>query len=470
MGDAAATGPGTGVPEAGVPETVLLVGLGVTNAAAARALVARGHSVAITDDGDGTQAAAVAAELDCEFHHRPDRVALGSLLERSGAFMATPGLPESHQVFELAESLGVHGISEFDLALAWDDRDLLAVTGTNGKTTVVSLVASMLEHSGIRCAAVGNLEVPLVAAIDDPVPQCFVVEASSFRLAHSARFAPRVGTWLNFAADHLDVHRDLDSYRRAKARIWAGQGSQDISVFNAEDPVVSSEIVQSAGAGRRVSFALDPTAGGHEVDFHEADGWLRGPSGALVATGALWSRLPHDRRNVLAAAATAFFGGATPEGIRVGASEFRGLPHRVELVGELDGIRFYNDSKATTPHATLAALEGFEHVVLIAGGRNKGIDLSVMGSAANLRGVVGIGEAGPEVLDALGRFPGAMATSMPEAVDVASSMARHGDVVMLSPGCASFDWYGSYGERGDHFRAVVHDVMHRVEPGEDPNA
>lgn len=450
-----------------LPQAVLLVGLGVTNTAAARALVSRGHNVAITDDGDGDGAAAVAAELGCEFQHRPDRVALGFLLERSGAFMATPGLPESHPVFDLAESLGVRGISEFDLAAAWDDRDLLAVTGTNGKTTVVSLVASMLEHSGIRCAAVGNLEVPLVAAIEDPAPQCFVVEASSFRLAHSAHFAPRVGTWLNFAPDHLNVHRDLDSYRRAKARIWAEQGSQDVSVFNAEDPVVSSEMRHSSGGGRRISFALESTVDGHEVDFHEADGWICGPDGPLVATGELWSRLPHDRRNVLAAAATASFGGATTDGIRCGASEFRGLPHRVELVGELDGIRFYNDSKATTPHATLAALEGFEHVVLIAGGRNKGIDLSVMGSAPNLRGVVGIGEAGPEVREALGWLPGAVATSMPEAVEVASSIARQGDVVMLSPGCASFDWYGSYGERGDHFRSVVYDIVHRGEPGDD---
>ncbi|MCZ7630482.1 MAG: Mur ligase family protein [Microthrixaceae bacterium] len=272
------------------------------------------------------------------------------------------------------------------------------------------------------------------------------------------------------SADHLDVHLDLDSYRRAKARIWAEQGTGDASVFNAEDPVVSSEMAQTTGAGRRISFALDPSAGGHEVDFHEAGGWLRGPDGPLVETAALWSRLPHDRRNVLAAAATASFGGATAEGIRRAATEFRGLPHRVELVGELDGIRFFDDSKATTPHATLAALEGFDHVVLIAGGRNKGIDLSVMGAATNLRAVVGIGEAGPEVVDALGRFPGAVAQSMPEAVQMAVSMARGGDVVLLSPGCASFDWYGSYGERGDDFSAAVRGHIGRMEAKEHPDA
>lgn len=448
-----------------VPEAVLLVGLGVTNAAAARALVARGHAVVITDDGDGTDAAALAEDLHCEFRHRPDHGVLASLLEGSGAYMVAPGLPESHPVFDLAGPLGVRCISEFDLAAAWDDRDLLAVTGTNGKTTVVTLVASMLEHSGIPCAAVGNLEVPLVAAIDDPVPECFVVEASSFRLARSERFAPHVGTWLNFAADHLDVHRDLDSYRRAKARIWAGQGPRDVSVFNAEDPVVSSEMEHTTGSGRRISFGLVPSTGGRRVDFHQDGAWLCGPDGPLVEASALWSRLPHDRSNVLAAAATASFGGATPEGIAAAASEFKGLPHRVELVGERDGIRFYNDSKATTPHATLAALEGFDHVVLIAGGRNKGIDLSVMGTAGNLRGVVGIGEAGPEVLDAFADIPGAIAQSMSEAVQLASAMARNGDVVVLSPGCASFDWYGSYSERGDDFRTEVRELAHRGEPG-----
>lgn len=442
------------------PEVLLLVGLGVTNSAAARALVARGHTVLLTDDSEDPRAAEVAAELGCEFHHRPDRDQLRDLLGRCGAYMATPGLPEGHPLFELAGTSGVPGISEFDLAAAWDDRQLLAVTGTNGKTTVVTLVADMLQRSGIRCAAVGNLEVPLVAAIEDPDPQCFVVEASSFRLAHSAHFAPRVGTWLNFAPDHLDVHRDLGSYRTAKERIWAEQGPRDVSVFNAEDPEVARAVLRTEGHGQKVAFALDAVVGGAPVDFHEGDGFLRGPDGIdLVATGELWSRLPHDRRNVLAAAATAWHGGATPGGIGAAAASFRGLPHRVELIAERDGIRFYNDSKATTPHATLAALEGFDDVVLIAGGRNKGIDLSVMGAARNLRAVVGIGEAGPEILAALDGVPGAQAADMAAAVELASSMAEPGDVVLLSPGCASFDWYESYGARGDDFRSAVRQLM-----------
>lgn len=465
----AVTGNGNGARP--VPARVLAVGLGVTNAVAARALVARGHEVVVTDDGERAGAAALADELGCEFHHRPARRELEALLRRSDAFIATPGLPESHAVFELAALIGVRGLSEFDLAAAWDDRPLVAVTGTNGKTTVVTLVASMLEHSGIRCAAVGNLEVPLVGAIEDPDPSCFVVEASSFRLGHSEHFAPSVGTWVNFSPDHLDVHRDLGSYRRAKARIWSEQRTGDTAVFNAQDPVVRAEVVRTTGRGTKVAYALDRRAAqsadaGWEVRYHEHRGSLCGPWGELVAVDDLWSRLPHDRSNVLAAAATAASAGATPEGIRVAATGFGGLPHRVQLVAEVDGVRYYNDSKATTPHAALAATQGFERIVLIAGGRTKGTDLSVLGSATGVRAVVGIGEAAGEVLAALSGVPGVIASDMAEAVRTASSTARPGDVVLLSPACASFDWYGSYVERGDRFVDAVDALVARSQTGD----
>ncbi len=447
-----------------IPQVVTLVGLGVTNAAAARGLVKRGHRVLITDDSGGEDgpAAALAGSLGAEFHYRPDAAQLHALLVRSGTYMATPGLPERHAVFDVARSIGMSGISEFDLAAAWDDRPLVAITGTNGKTTVVTLTAAMLEHSGIACATSGNVEVPLVQAIDDPEPQCFVVEASSFRLAHSRRFAPHVGTWLNFAEDHLDVHHDLESYRAAKARIWSDQSDRDVSVFNAQDPVLCDEIASTSGAGQPVAFALDPVVDGRQVDFYESERWLRGPDGVgLVQVDELWRKLPHDRRNVLAAAATAWAGGATAEGIRSGAESYVGLPHRVELVAEVDGVRFYNDSKATTPHAVLAALEGFDGVVLIAGGHNKGVDLAVMADATNVSAIVGIGESGGEVREAFADLPGVTASNMADAVERAASMAHAGEVVLLSPGCASFDWYGSYSERGDDFREVVLGLMAR---------
>jgi len=434
---------------------VLLGGLGVTNTAAARALVARGHEVVLVDDGAPEAGQRLTDELGVSFHHRPDASAVVALVAAADAVLPAPGLPESHAVFVAAEETATPVISEFDLASAWDDRPVLAVTGTNGKTTVVTLVAAMLEASGVATAAVGNLEVPLVAAIADPVPSCFVVEASSFRLGHSRHFAPRVGTWLNFAPDHLDVHPDLASYRRAKARIWADMGPGDTAVVNAVDEVVAAEEPLIDGV-EVLRFALAREVDGRIVDFHEADRVLMGPDGLeLVEVDALWSTLPHDRLNVLAAAATALSGGASVDGVRRALTNFGGLPHRVQLVGETGGVRYYDDSKATAPHATLAATAGFDRVVLVAGGRNKGLDLSEIASANGVVGVVGIGEAATEVVAAFPGVPSKVATSMADAVSAASGMATAGDVVLLSPGCASFDWYGSYAERGDAFTAEV---------------
>jgi UDP-N-acetylmuramoylalanine--D-glutamate ligase len=433
----------------------LLVGLGVTNAAVARALVAHGLEVDLVDDGAGEGPAVLAEELGRPLHRAPGPDQLAQLVVRADAVVPAPGLPERHEVFAAADAAGRPVLSEFDLAAAWDDRPVLAVTGTNGKTTVSMLVEQMLVASGVATAAVGNLEVPLVAAVEDPAPECFVVEASSFRLAHSRRFRPRVGTWLNFAEDHLDVHLDLDRYRDAKARIWSDQGPGDRSVVNAEDAVVAACAPSGTGA-EVVRFGLAAQVDGVPVDYFERDGVLTGPEGDLVPSSELWRALPHDRTNALAAAATALGGGATLEGVRTALREFRGLPHRVELVAAADGVRWYDDSKATAPHATLAALSGFDSVVLVAGGRNKGLDLSVLGGAGDrVRAVVGIGESGPEVVAAVPGRPSALAGSMSEAVAAAAGLAGPGDVVLLSPGCASFDWYGSYAERGDDFARCV---------------
>ena len=233
--------------------SVAVLGLGVTNTASARALVARGHQVVLADDGPPEIGEALARELSVDHVHAPVGQELSDLVAGVDAVLPAPGIPDVHGVFAAAAAAKVPIISEFDLAVRWDDRDVLAVTATNGKTTVVTMVASMLEASGVATAAVGNLEVPLVAAIDDPRPSCFVVEASSFRLARSAHFAPRVATWLNFSPDHLDVHRDLETYRGAKARIWAHLGPGDTAVVSADDPVVAG-LAPTDGPARYLAF------------------------------------------------------------------------------------------------------------------------------------------------------------------------------------------------------------------------
>lgn len=430
----------------------LVVGFGVTGEAMARALLARGAEVLVVDDHPSPQRRGRAELAGVELLEAPDREQWRTLVAGRTAVLPSPGLPDSHPVFDEAARAGTPIMSEFDLAREWDDRPLLAITGTNGKTTVTMMVTDMMNASGRRAAAVGNTETPLVAALDDPTTEVFVVEASSFRLGHTRRFVPEVATWLNFADDHLDVHASLAAYESAKARIWADlDADHGVGVANADDPVVMRHRNPQA---RTVTFGLGAAVSDYTVVGDE----LRTPGGDVLArTDELFRDLPHDRANALAASATALAGGAGLEGVRTALRAFRGLPHRVELVAEADGVRWYDDSKATAPHATLAAVSGFDSVVLIAGGRNKGLDLGSLGQAVDrLRGVVAIGEAAGAVAEVfVDRVPVVVADSMADAVARAAELARTGDAVVLSPGCASFDWYDSYSQRGDDFAAEV---------------
>jgi UDP-N-acetylmuramoylalanine--D-glutamate ligase len=429
----------------------LVLGLGVTGRAVLRALADHGEAAVVVDDRPSDAGRALAAELGCELVEAPDAKALGDLVRAADAVVPSPGVPDHHPVFGLAAAHDVPVLSEFDLAARWDDRPHVAITGTDGKTTVTELVRRMLEASGRHAVAVGNTEVPLVAAISDPTVEVFVVEASSFRLLHSQRYAPAVGTWLNVAPDHLDSHATFEGYVAAKARLWAFQAASQVAIGNADDPAVARHL--ATAPAQHVSFGTDPRAD-HRVEGDR----LVLADGTLLATAQdLHRAFPHDLTNALAAAASTLHAGGTVDGARTALLAFQGLPHRVSLVGEAGGVSWYDDSKATAPHATRAALRGFESAVLIAGGRNKGLDLGDLAAESpRLRGVVAIGEAADDVAAAFdGVVPVRRAASMDEAVVEAARLARRGDAVLLSPACASFDWYGSYAERGDDFVRAV---------------
>jgi UDP-N-acetylmuramoylalanine--D-glutamate ligase len=429
----------------------LVVGFEVTGRAMARALLARGGRVTIVDDHPSPDARRAAELAAVELVEAPSAEELADLVAAVDAVLPSPGVPDRHPVFAAARAAGVAVLSEFDLAARWDHRPLLAVTGTNGKTTVTTMVTDMLNASGRRALAVGNTDVPLVDAIDRDDLDVFVVEASSFRLGHTHHFEPAVATWLNLAPDHLDVHESLDRYEAAKARIWADlDADRGIAVANADDPAVIARINPAC---RTITYGIEQPA-----DYHLEGSVLVTDDGTpIIDRQELWRDLPHDLGNALAASATALEGGATLDGVRETLRSFGGLAHRVSLVGAADGVRWFDDSKATAPHATLAAVRGFDSVVLIAGGRNKGLDLSVLADGADhIRAVVAIGDAASDIAAAFaGVRPVVNAASMAEAVEVARDLAGAGDVVLLSPGCASFDWYRSYGERGDDFAAVV---------------
>ncbi len=428
----------------------VVLGFGVVGRAVTRALLARGHTVTVLEDRPTDESRAAAAGMGIELVEAPDTARLAQVLGSASVLLPSPGVPDQHPCFAVAAAKGVGVRSEFDLARVWDSRPILAITGTNGKTTVTTLVTEALNRSGLAAAAVGNTEIPLVEALDDPATGIFVVEASSFRLAHSLRFTPRVATWINFAPDHLDAHASLQLYEEAKASIWAHLPADGLAVANADDPVVMAHVPTD----RRVErFSTT----GQPAEWRLDGGRLVGPAGPLVPVADLIRSQPHDLANALAVAATALAGGATPEATAATLAEFRGYAHRVELVGRWDDVAWYDDSKATVPQAALAAVSGFASVVLIAGGRNKGLSLAELGSAAPpVHHVVAIGDSAAEVADAFaGRAPVSVAADMAEAVAQAGAAARPGDAVLLSPGCASFDWYRNYKERGDDFARLV---------------
>ena len=440
----------------------LVVGLGISGAAAVRALRERGYDVVGVDDvpSDAVQARRTElARLGVDVVTKPDASTLAALVHDVDLVVPSPGVPPRHPVFAIARDRGVSVLGEVELASRWADKPIVAITGTNGKTTVTGLVTEMLVASGVAAVAAGNIGVPLVEAAAGPA-EVLVVEVSSFQLELTEDFHPGVAVWLNLAPDHLDWHPDLEAYGWAKARIWARQESDDTAVVNADD----ADVMRWAATapGRVVTFALDDDRATTQPDYRVDGGVLRTRDGSeIVDVASLPRSLPHDLANALAASAAALAAGADLDGVRAALQGWEGFPHRVALVGDAGGVQWYDDSKATNPHAALAALRGFGSVVLIAGGRNKDLDLSVLGEAADrVRAVVAIGEAAPDVEKAFaGLRPVTVASSMDDAVRVAAAYAEPGDAVLLSPGCASFDWYTSYGERGDDFQRAVNDLL-----------
>jgi UDP-N-acetylmuramoylalanine--D-glutamate ligase len=440
-------------PDAGVRH--LVVGLGVSGDAIARALLARGGDVVVVEEAPTDATRARGDGLRVVESPSPD--ALAALVRDVDVVVPSPGVPAHHAVFALARDAGTEVLGEVELASRWTSVPIVAVTGTNGKTTVTTLIREILDQSGLNAVSAGNIGRPLAEAVEGEA-DVLVVEVSSFQLALTSTFRPRVAVWLNVADDHLDAHGSFEAYVAAKARIWANQRDGDVAVVNADDAFVV-EAARSAPANV-ITFGLgdDPTP-----DWHLAGGALRRPDGSeLLDVDLLPRSLPHDVANALAAVAAGDAAGASADGARLALTGFVSLPHRVSLVVDAGGVRWYDDSKATNPHAALAAIRGFESVVLLAGGRNKGLDLGALTEARDrIRAVVAIGDAAPDVVRAFEGVgtPVQSAATMDAAVHLASRFARPGDAVLLSPGCASFDWYANYAERGDDFARAVHALV-----------
>jgi UDP-N-acetylmuramoylalanine--D-glutamate ligase len=430
-------------------------GLGVAGMAVASALHRRGESVIVADDKATKEHNDFASALSCEIvDMRDEKTAMG-VLQRIDRLAPAPGISESHHVVSAARQMGLTISSELELAYNFEElrnggpRPMLGITGTDGKTTTTLMTAAMLHAAGHKSMAVGNTDTPLIAALDTDT-QVFAVECSSFRLANIENFRTRASVWLNIAPDHLDWHASMDSYSEAKAQLWAHTRAGDVAVA----PVDDARILQIA----QQSTARTVTFGSERGDYHAQDGRLNTPHGSIMNISDMKRAMPHDITNALAAAAISIESGLVePSHVARALAEFDNAPHRIEYVETIDGVKWFNDSKATSPHASAVAIKSFQNIVLIAGGRNKGLDLAELANQPeHVKAVVAIGDDANEIEKA---FDGVCRVvrggSMQEAVRLARTLAISGDVVLLSPACTSYDWYNNYMERGEDFMQCV---------------
>ena len=423
--------------------------------AVANALHECGETVILADDEATKQHEDFARALNCEFIDATDEAAVVRTLKRVTRLAPAPGISESHHVVSTARQMGLTISSELELAYNIEElriggpRPMLGITGTDGKTTTTLMTAAMLHAAGHKSLAVGNTETPLIQALNTDT-QVFAVECSSFRLANCENFRTRASVWLNLAPDHLDWHTNMESYAAAKAQMWAHTRAGDVAVAPVEDARILH--VAHESTARTVTF------GATQGDYHAQDGRLNSPHGSIMNIADMKRAMPHDITNALAAAAISIESGLVePSHVARALSEFDNAPHRIEYVGMIDGVKWFNDSKATSPHASAVAIKSFQNIVLIAGGRNKGLDLSELANESKrVKAVVAIGDDALEIEKA---FDGVCRVvrggSMQEAVGLARTLAVSGDVVLLSPACTSYDWYNNYMERGEDFMQCV---------------
>jgi UDP-N-acetylmuramoylalanine--D-glutamate ligase len=435
---------------------VVVVGAARSGIAAAELLVRKGARVTLTESRATFDAAPrlrdAGVDLELGGH-------TAATLASADLVVVSPGVPLEQPVFDVVRTRGIETIGELELAWRWVKGPVIAITGTKGKSTTTTLVGRMLHAEGRRALVGGNIGVPLSAQVDESTAETVhVVEASSFQLETTTTFRPWIALWLNLADDHLDRHPSLGAYAAAKARVLANQHEDDWAVLNSHDPIVMAHAVTSAA--QKVLFSPSGSVGeGFMVDGEWVVRRTSTEVEPLIPVGAVELTGRHMLGNVVAAAAVATVAGVRPRAMVDALRGFHGLEHVMEPAGEIGGVRFINDSKATNVEAAHRSIESFEGgVVALVGGKFKGGDFRELARPMRERGraVIAIGEAAPLVRDALGgTVPVIEAQSMREAVTRGYEAARPDGVVLLAPACASFDWFRDYAERGNAFKAEV---------------
>ncbi|MGB9791744.1 MAG: UDP-N-acetylmuramoyl-L-alanine--D-glutamate ligase [Thermacetogeniaceae bacterium] len=448
---------------------VLVVGLARSGLAAARFLARMGAEVTGTDiKGEEELGAGIeelrrlSVQLVCG-KYPPIRRGCYDLV------IVSPGVPSDIPLLRTAREAGIPVWSEVELAGRFIEEPIIAVTGTNGKTTTTSLIGYIFQQSGCDVVIAGNIGIPLIGEVERALftkkkVNYWVVEVSSFQLEHIQLFRPHIAVFLNLTPDHLDRHGTLAEYGLTKARIFSNQRKTDYAVLNLDDPWICNNLRSLEPQAFWFSRRTVPDIG---IGVH--DGLIvvskEGRKERVCPVGDVGIPGPHNLENALAGAAAALLAGIDIEVIAKALHTFPGVPHRLETVAVINGVKYVNDSKGTNPESVLKALESFDApIVLIAGGRHKGSDFGELARKIKekVKALILLGEAAPLIKDAVmaaGYDKIWSVASMKEAVVTAAEIASPGDVVLLSPACASWDMFRDYEERGEVFRELVRELQ-----------
>lgn len=443
--------------------SVVVVGMARSGLATATMLALRGAKVFVSDAAPVTKLTAPIAELDKHSigyeagAHNPD------CLKGADFVVTSPGVANSNVLLVAARERGIPVFSEIEAAFWLSVAPVLAITGANGKTTTTSWLGSIYKHAGRLASVGGNIGNAYADFAPTLTPQSrAILEVSSFQLEYIATFRPHVAVVTNITPDHLDRHGSLAEYTRMKFRIFENQRASDFAILNADDPIsVAEETRNKVGSGQRwwISSTQPKSpgvwiSGGTHLMFNNGstEGLVPG-SDRLIPPGL------HNQMNAAAAVAMALADGLSPEEIEPGLTAFSGCEHRLEFVDEVNGVRFINDSKATNPDSVAKAIVSFDRpLIVLMGGLDKGTDFSILGDELKqrARALVFTGKAAPKLEVELGsRLPYRSAAQFADAFAAAVDLAQPGDVVLLSPGCASFDQFNNYEHRGQVFKQLV---------------
>jgi len=438
---------------------IVILGLALSGAAAAKLAVRQGADVFVSDNQDtlalqDTLTDLKALSIPGELGQHSDQIYDADL------WIISPGIAQDSELVQKAQSNDIPIVSEIEFSSWFTEAPILAITGSNGKTTTAHLLAEMIQTDDLHGALAGNVGIPFAEMVledlENPDPKrVWVLEISSFQMEFIEHFKPYISIFLNITPDHLNRYPSMKEYIAAKMNMWSRQTAEDFIVYNADDTILVEEIAESTS--RKIAFGLDHHP---EAIFQPNRTKIYTEEHAtLIEMNQLSLPGKHNLANALAAATAAHLMGIPNKSIATTMSQFSGVPHRLEPIAEINGVTYINDSKATNLDAVQVALESFtQPIILLLGGLDKGSDFRSLlpHTHNNLKEVIAFGQAKELILTALrDAVRSTSVMDLKEALELAQNCSQPGDVVLLSPGCASFDQFENFEKRGDHFRSLV---------------